>query len=100
MNIQSMEGYLSVTGSHFKMTSKGGSDKYFEITPDGAHAHKGMFKATRPGAYAHSEDKGWGVWTPDWIPQAVMAVHRNQLMTPEDIERQGQRYILNTPSLN
>src|SRR5699024_1476555 len=44
MNIESIDGYLNVTGSHFKMTSKGGSDKYFEITPDGAHAHKGMFK--------------------------------------------------------
>src|SRR5699024_1066873 len=69
MNIESIDGYLNVTGSHFKMTSKGGSDKYFEITPDGAHAHKGMFKVTRPDAYTDSDGK-------DWVCGYKMAFHK------------------------
>src|SRR5699024_7875563 len=50
MNIESIDGYLNVTGSHFKMTSKGGSDIYFEITPDGAKAHIRIYKVTRADA--------------------------------------------------
>src|SRR5690625_2790302 len=94
MNIESIDGYLNVTGSHFKMTSKSNSDKYFEITPDGAHAHKGMFKVTRPDAYTDSDGKEWGVWVQDGMTMDDMEIQRNQFMHSEYIDWTGQRYAL------
>ena len=99
MNIESADGFLNVTGSHFKMTSKGDSDKYFEITPDGAHAHKGMFKVTRPDAYTDSDGKEWGVWMQDGMTRDDVSVQRNVFIGTNAIQRGNQRYHADSDEL-
>lgn len=47
MNIESADGYLNVTGSHFKMTSKTNSNAYVEITPDGIYVSDGLITIMR-----------------------------------------------------
>src|SRR5699024_2902193 len=94
MNIESLDGYLNVTGSHFKMTSKSDSDSYFEITPDGAMANKGFFGIRRPDYYVDSNGKAWGEWVQDGISNDDMDVSRDLHLSPGATDRTETRYVL------
>src|SRR5699024_9681293 len=94
MNIESIDGYLNITGSHFKMTSKDNPNKYFEITPDGAMAHHGFLGITRPDAYTDSNGKDYGVYMNDGVPNADMDVQRDMQLSPGATDRTETRYVL------
>src|SRR5699024_9597473 len=94
MNIESLDGYLNVTGSHFKMTSKNDSGKYFEITPDGAMAHHGFLGITRPDAYTDSNGKEYGVYMNDGVSNADMDIQRDMHLSPGATDRTETRYVL------
>src|SRR5699024_584707 len=94
MNIESLDGYLNVTGSHFKLTSKSDSDSYFEITPDGAMANKGFFGIRRPDYYVDSNGKAWGEWVQDGISNDDMDVSRDLHLSPGATDRTETRYVL------
>ena len=47
---------IEINGDRIKVWDSSNPDKYFEITPQGAHAHKGMFMITRPDGAVWMED--------------------------------------------
>lgn len=49
--IQGSEGHFWMDGDKLKAVDYNNPDRYFEITPQGAHAHKGMLKITRPDGH-------------------------------------------------
>lgn len=69
MTILGLDGWLEMSGDTFKMTNATTPDKYFEISPQGAHAHKGMFKLTRPDYYVDTNGKEYGLLINDGTPQ-------------------------------
>ena len=94
LNIEGQSGYLNITGERFVMRSKSDSNKYFEITPNGALANHGFFSVTRPDAYTDSNGKKWGRWIQDGISNGQMDIQRNRYMYPNIIGFNGQRYTL------
>ena len=94
LNIEGQSGYLNITGERFVMRSKSDSNKYFEITPNGALANQGFFSVTRPDAYTGSNGKKWGHWIQDGISNGQMDIQRNMFMYPNVIDHNGQRYTL------
>ena len=98
LNIEGQTGYLNITGERFIMRSKTNSNKYFEITTDGALANHGFLSVTRPDAYIDSNGKRWGYWIQNGLSQVDMDIQRNQFMHPGIISWTGQRYRLNNSS--
>ena len=94
LNIEGQSGYLNITGERFVMRSKSDSNKYFEITPNGALANHGFLSVTRPDSYTDSSGKKWGRWIQDGISNGQMDIQRNRYMYPNIIGFNGQRYTL------
>src|SRR5699024_8406107 len=92
LNIEGHTGYLNITGEQFIMRSKTNSDKYFEITPDGALAHHGFLSVLRPDAYVDNEGKQYGLYMQDGLPSLDSDAQRNQFMHNEVVTWTGQRY--------
>ena len=92
LNIEGQTGYLNITGERFIMRSKTNSNKYFEITPDGALASHGFFSLTRPDYYVDSNGKEWGKWVQDGMSNDEIHVQRNEFMESPAISRGPQRY--------
>ena len=96
LNIEGQTGYLNITGERFVMRSKTDSEKYFEITPDGALANHGFLSVTRSDSYTDSNGKVWGKWIEDGMSNDDMDIQRNQFMHPEYVQWTGQRYAVSS----
>ena len=94
LNIEGQTGYLNITGERFVMRSKTNTNKYFEITPDGALANHGFLSVTRPDHYVDSNGKEWGKWIENGMSNDDMDIQRNQFMHPNYVSWTGQRYAV------
>ena len=99
LNIEGQTGYLNITGERFVMRSKTDSNKYFEITPDGALASHGFLSLTRPDYYVDSDGKEWGKWVQDGMSNDEIPVQRNEFMESPAISRGPQRYHADTDEM-
>ena len=99
LNIEGQTGYLNITGERFVMRSKTDSNKYFEITPDGALANHGFLSVTREDYYVDSNGKEYGKWVQDGMTNDEMPVQRNMFMTSPAISRGPQRYHADTDEM-
>src|SRR5699024_10333895 len=96
LNIEGQTGYLNITGERFVMKSKTDTNKYFEITPDGALANHGFLSVTRSDSYTDSSGKVWGKWMEDGMSNDDMDIQRNQFMDPNYVVWTGQRYAVSS----
>ena len=92
LNIEGQTGYLNITGERFVMRSKTDSEKYFEITPDGALANHGFLSVTRPDHFIDSNGKEWGRWVQNGMTNDEIPVQRNVFMAEGVVIRGNQRY--------
>src|SRR5699024_3779475 len=117
MNIESLDGYLNMTGSNFHMASKTGNDRYVDISPNGAKfmggmieimtssddryvkldrnglfVNKGSIQIKREDAYVDSDGKQYGLYMQNGIPKLNMNAQRNQFMDSDVVSWTGQRY--------
>ena len=116
MNIESLDGYLNMTGSNFRMASKTGNERYVDISPDGAKfmggmieimtssddryvrldrnglfVNKGSIQIKREDAYVEN-GKQYGLYMQNGIPKLNMNAQRNQFMDSNVVSWTGQRY--------
>src|SRR5699024_2116252 len=105
MNIESLDGYLNITGSNFHMASKTGNDRYVDISPDGAKfmggrieimtssddryarlnrnglcIHKASIQIKPEDAFVDSVGKQYGLYMQNGIPKLNMSAQRNQFL--------------------
>ena len=125
MNIESLDGYLNMTGSNFHMASKTGNDRYVNISPDGAKfmggmieimtssddryvrldrnglfVNKGSIQIKREDAYVDSSGKQYGLYMQDGIPKLNMNAQRNQFMDSNVVSWTGQRYQMSGQNMS
>ena len=125
MNIESLDGYLNMTGSNFHMASKTGNDRYVDISPDGAKfmggmieimtssddryvrlnrnglfVNKGSIQIKREDAYVDSSGKQYGLYMQDGIPKLNMNAQRNQFMDSNVVSWTGQRYQMSGQNMS
>src|SRR5699024_2021775 len=116
MNIESLDGYLNMTGSNFHMASKTGNERYVDISPNGAKfmggmieimtssddryvrldrnglfVNKGSIQIKREDAYVEN-GKQYGLYMQNGIPKLNMNAQRNQFMDYNVVSWTGQRY--------
>ena len=116
MNIESLDGYLNMTGSNFHMASKTGNDRYVDISPNGAKfmggmieimtssddryvkldrnglfVNKGSIQIKRKDAYVEN-GKQYGLYMQDGTPNMDVDVQRNRFMHNGVVTHTGQRY--------
>src|SRR5699024_5605761 len=116
MNIESLDGYLNMTGSNFHMASKTGNERYVDISPNGAKfmggmieimtssddryvrldrnglfVNKGSIQIKREDAYVEN-GKQYGLYMQNGIPKLNMNAQRNQFMDSNVVSWTGQRY--------
>lgn len=124
MNIESLDGYLNMTGSNFHMASKTGNDRYVDISPDGAKfmggmieimtssddryvrlnrnglfVNKGSIQIKREDAYVEN-GKQYGLYMQNGIPKLNMNAQRNQFMDSNVVSWTGQRYQLSGQNMS
>ena len=124
MNIESLDGYLNMTGSNFHMASKTGNDRYVDISPDGAKfmggmieimtssddryvrldrnglfVNKGSIQIKREDAYVEN-GKQYGLYMQDGIPKLNMNAQRNQFMDSNVVSWTGQRYQMSGQNMS
>ena len=124
MNIESLDGYLNMTGSNFHMASKTGNDKYVYISPDGAKfmggmieimtssddryvrldrnglfVNKGSIQIKREDAYVE-DGKQYGLYMQNGIPKLNMNAQRNQFMDSNVVSWTGQRYQMSGQNMS
>ena len=124
MNIESLDGYLNMTGSNFHMASKTGNERYVEISPDGAKfmggmieimtssddryvrldrnglfVNKGSIQIKREDAYVEN-GKQYGLYMQDGIPKLNMNAQRNQFMDSNVVSWTGQRYQMSGQNMS
>src|SRR5699024_8071456 len=90
MNIESADGYLNITGSLFKMTSRDDSNLWTEISPSGLTT-KGSLTIIRPDAYIDNGVK-YGYYMENGLPKLNFDLQRNQFMHSGIVTFTGQRY--------
>ena len=125
MNIESLDGYLNMTGSNFHMASKTGNDRYVDISPDGAKfmggmieimtssddryvrlnrnglfVNKGSIQIKREDAFVDSSGKQYGLYMQDGIPKLNMNAQRNQFMDSNVVSWTGQRYQMSGQNMS
>ena len=84
MNIESLDGYLNMTGSTIKVVSKTDPDRYTEISPSGAYFKRGAVTIERPDGALYVENG---------VPQFNLTMQRNVFMNPE-VTFNGQNYTV------
>ena len=124
MNIESLDGYLNMTGSNFHMASKTGNDRYVDISPDGAKfmggmieimtssddryvrlnrnglfVNKGSIQIKREDAYIEN-GKQYGLYMQNGIPKLNMNAQRNQFMDSNVVSWTGQRYQMSGQNMS
>ena len=124
MNIESLDGYLNMTGSNFHMASKTGNDRYVDISPDGAKfmggmieimtssddryvrldrnglfVNKGSIQIKREDAYVEN-GKQYGLYMQNGIPKLNMNAQRNQFMDSNVVSWTGQRYQMSGKNMS
>ena len=124
MNIESLDGYLNMTGSNFRMASKTGNERYVDISPDGAKfmggmieimtssddryvrldrnglfVNKGSIQIKREDAYVEN-GKQYGLYMQDGIPKLNMNAQRNQFMDSNVVSWTGQRYQMSGQNMS
>ena len=124
MNIESLDGYLNMTGSNFHMASKTGNDRYVDISPDGAKfmggmieimtssddryvrldrnglfVNKGSIQIKREDAYVE-DGKQYGLYMQNGIPKLNMNAQRNQFMDSNVVSWTGQRYQMSGQNMS
>ena len=124
MNIESLDGYLNMTGSNFRMASKTGNDRYVDISPDGAKfmggmieimtssddryvrlnrnglfVNKGSIQIKREDAYVEN-GKQYGLYMQNGIPKLNMNAQRNQFMHYDVVSWTGQRYQMSGENMS
>ena len=124
LNIESLDGYLNMTGSNFHMASKTGNDRYVDISPDGAKfmggmieimtssddryvrlnrnglfVNKGSIQIKREDAYVEN-GKQYGLYMQNGIPKLNMNAQRNQFMHSNVVGWTGQRYQMSGENMN
>ena len=124
MNIESLDGYLNMTGSNFHMASKTGNDRYVDISPDGAKfmggmieimtssddryvrlnrnglfVNKGSIQIKREDAYVEN-GKQYGLYMQNGIPKLNMNAQRNQFMDSNVVSWTGQRYQMSGQNMS
>lgn len=124
LNIESLDGYLNVTGSDFHMASKTGNDRYVDISPDGAKfmggmieimtssddryvkldrnglfVNKGSIQIKREDAYVEN-GKQYGLYMQNGIPKLNMNAQRNQFMDSNVVSWTGQRYQMSGQNMS
>ena len=124
MNIESLDGYLNMTGSNFHMASKTGNDRYVDISPDGAKfmggmieimtssddryvrlnrnglfVNKGSIQIKRGDAYVEN-GKQYGLYMQNGIPKLNMNAQRNQFMDSNVVSWTGQRYQMSGQNMS
>ena len=124
MNIESLDGYLNMTGSNFHMASKTGNDRYVDISPNGAKfmggmieimtssddryvkldrnglfVNKGSIQIKREDAYVEN-GKQYGLYMQNGIPKLNMNAQRNQFMDSNVVSWTGQRYQMSGQNMS
>ena len=124
MNIESLDGYLNMTGSNFHMASKTGNDRYVDISPNGAKfmggmieimtssddkyvrldrnglfVNKGSIQIKREDAYVEN-GKQYGLYMQNGIPKLNMNAQRNQFMDSNVVSWTGQRYQMSGKNMS
>ena len=124
MNIESLDGYLNMTGSNFHMASKTGNERYVDISPNGAKfmggmieimtssddryvrldrnglfVNKGSIQIKREDAYVEN-GKQYGLYMQDGIPKLNMNAQRNQFMDSNVVSWTGQRYQMSGQNMS
>ena len=124
MNIESLDGYLNMTGSNFHMASKTGNDRYVDISPNGAKfmggmieimtssddryvrlnrnglfVNKGSIQIKREDAYVEN-GKQYGLYMQNGIPKLNMSAQRNQFMHNGVVSWTGQRYQMSGENMS
>ena len=124
MNIESLDGYLNMTGSNFHMASKTGNDRYVDISPNGAKfmggmieimtssddryvrlnrnglfVNKGSIQIKREDAYIEN-GKQYGLYMQNGIPKLNMNAQRNQFMDSNVVSWTGQRYQMSGQNMS
>lgn len=124
LNIESLDGYLNMTGSNFHMASKTGNDRYVDISPDGAKfmggmveimtssddkyvrldrnglfINKGSIQIKREDAYVEN-GKQYGLYMQNGIPKLNMNAQRNQFMDSNTVSWTGQRYQMSGQNMS
>ena len=124
MNIESLDGYLNMTGSNFHMASKTGNDRYVDISPNGAkfmggmieimtssddryvrldknglYVNKGSIQIKREDAYVEN-GKQYGLYMQNGIPKLNMNAQRNQFMHSDVVGFTGQRYQMSGQNMS
>ena len=125
MNIESLDGYLNMTGSNFHMASKTGNDRYVDISPNGAKfmggmieimtssddryvkldrnglfVNKGSIQIKREDAYVDSDGKQYGLYMQNGIPKLNMNAQRNKFMDSNVVSWTGQRYQMSGKNMS
>ena len=124
MNIESLDGYLNMTGSNFHMASKTGNDRYVDISPNGAKfmggmieimtssddkyvkldrnglfVNKGSIQIKREDAYVEN-GKQYGLYMQNGIPNLNMNAQRNQFRHYDVVSWTGQRYQMSGENMS
>ena len=83
LSIESDNGLLTMTGDTLRITDRNNSNKYSEISPNGAYFKRGALTIERPDGAIYIENG---------IPKADLEVQRNVFMHPL-VTFSGQNYI-------